>query len=83
MLRIAALLLCLLLPGCATLTVAAIGGAVALGAISGGAKYGIGESLSRSRTERLISKRCGKLHTDLYRRRCANRLRYILHQYRD
>ena len=74
-------LLGVLLAGCATLTVAAIGGAIATGALSGGAKYGAGSVLQNWRNARLIERKCQKLKTEVWRQRCRNRLRYILHQY--
>jgi hypothetical protein len=76
------LLLALPLGGCATFTAAAIGSAVGFGLISGLGKYAGESGLSRARAEFLIKKKCSHLRTPLYRHRCANRLRYLLHQYR-
>jgi hypothetical protein len=82
--KVIALVLLLALPlgGCATFTAAAIGSAVGLGLIGGFGKFAGESGLSRARVEYLIKRKCSHLKTPVYRARCANRLRYILHQYR-
>lgn len=81
----ALLILVLVLPlgGCATFTAAALGTAVAIGAVSGLGKFAGERGLNYARADHLIRKKCSHLKTDLYRKRCTNRLRYILHQYRS
>ena len=59
-------LLCFTLQGCATLTLATIGGALAIGAITGAGKFA-GERVARSQWRRHIAyKRCQHLRNDYY-----------------
>ncbi len=67
MLRVlAAILICLSLQGCATLTVATIGGAIAIGALTGAGKFA-GERIARGGWKRHIAyRRCHHLQHDYY-----------------
>jgi hypothetical protein len=67
MIRVLAILLVgLTLQGCATLTIATIGGALAIGAITGAGKFA-GERLARGGYRRHIAyKRCQHLRNDYY-----------------
>lgn len=63
---VAALALCLLLPGCATLTIATIGIAVGIGAAQGVGKFA-GYKIAEKRYARHIAwKRCYPLRNDRY-----------------
>lgn len=63
---IAIIVACFLLQGCATLTVATIGGAIAIGALTGAGKFA-GERLARGGWRRHIAyKRCHHLQHDYY-----------------
>ena len=80
------LILALVLPlgGCATLagvtTLVAVTAGVS-GAISGATRSATEGGIKRVETAVLIRRKCSRLHTDVKRRQCTNRLRYILHQY--
>jgi predicted small secreted protein len=67
MMRVIAIIMaCFLLQGCATLTIAGIGAAVAIGVASGAGRFA-GERIARSGWKRHIAyKRCHHLQYDYY-----------------
>lgn len=67
MIRVLAIVLIgLSLQGCATLTIATIGGALVIGAVTGAGKFA-GERVARSQWKRHIAyKRCQHLRNDYY-----------------
>jgi hypothetical protein len=71
---LAALLICLTLQGCATLTIATIGGALAIGAITGAGKFA-GERIARGSWKRHVAyRRCQHLRNDYYQlEQCVRR----------
>lgn len=75
---LAAVLICLSLQGCATLTVATIGAAIAIGAATGAGRFA-GERIARNGWRRHIAyRRCHHLQNDYPAlERCV--LRYIHH----
>jgi len=71
--KISILLILLVLPGCATLTVAAVGGAVALGAAGAITRYEVSKALDRWDSMRTEERRfyCYKYRKQLMRKREA------------